>query len=369
MALAARPLPGVADTPADARIRPSWREFTGPGPRPAEPRRHLFAGLSSPLIVVFVVGVADAQNKDTSPDQARFWFFLLAAAGALTATALALDRNRPGLPGAGQIALSAMMSAVVFVRGLVTGEGLDAYAPDAFSGGYALLILLVGMFIWRGLGLLLRHASLRGVLPWLLPARLPFVPGLLPSIGLWQTILYLNEFHVDVEDVQIPAWDQFQFTPAPLAILSLWLIAPALLEWAQHLHFMVRERWIVYAGLVLVSAWFLLIGAWNFAYVPAVEAGFEVYSAVSEGREAPGGYRVSPESVCVRPLNNAAAVPVDGGVLDPDRPYLKVGDADGTAVLATTAEQPLKVRLSAVPLVPALFPPGARTCSAILGSH
>ncbi|WP_435218315.1 hypothetical protein [Streptomyces sp. bgisy034] len=118
----------------------------------------------------------------------------------------------------------------------------------------------------RGLVLLFRYTSLRGALPWLLPALLPFVPGLLPSVSLWQPTLYLNELSVDVEDVQIPARDQFDLALIVLGAMSLWLVAPALLGMAQHVHFMIRERWIGYAAFALLSAWCLLIGAWNFAW-------------------------------------------------------------------------------------------------------
>ncbi|MER5473070.1 hypothetical protein [Streptomyces sp. NPDC002685] len=363
LTLAAQPLPGIAATPADAQVRPSWRELSGQGHRPQGPRRHLLDGMSSSLVVLLLTGVAVAQNEHTSIDQARFWFFVLVGAGALALSTLMLRRNRPGLPTMGLLLALAVTGGGSFCLGMFTGQAFEAYAPDVFTGGYALLILLVGLFILRGLGLLLRHASLRSVLPWLLPALLPFIPGLLPSVGLWQAILYLNAFDVAVEDVQIPAWDQFQSALAVLAIMSLWLIAPALLGLAQHLHFMVRERWIVYAGLALVSTWFLLIGGWQFAYLPAVDAGFDAYNAISDGKDAPGGYGVEPEWVCVQPLVAADATAVDGGVLDPTRPYLKVGDADGIAVLASTAEQPLKIRLSTVRVIPIGTAPGNRTCT------
>ncbi|MGX1541317.1 hypothetical protein [Streptomyces adustus] len=101
-ALAARSLPGVASTPADARIRPSWLELGtengGPGPQSGTPRRRLFDGLGSPLVVVLLVGFAVAQNQHTSPAQVRFWFFLLFVGGALALAATALRRNRPDQP-------------------------------------------------------------------------------------------------------------------------------------------------------------------------------------------------------------------------------------------------------------------------------
>ncbi|MFB7334369.1 hypothetical protein ACFC00_22385 [Streptomyces adustus] len=45
------------------------------------------------------------------------------------------------------------------------------------------------------------------------------------------------------------------------------------------------------------------------------------------------------------------------------------GDADGTAVLASNAEEPLKVSLSSVRIVPVGFAPGTRTCTSIRGAQ
>ncbi|MFC8350030.1 hypothetical protein [Streptomyces sp. NPDC057280] len=363
LALARWPLPGTAATPADARVRPSWREASGLGRHPGGPRRHLLAGLSHCMIVLLAVGVAVTQNDHTSVAQARFWFFLLVALGAVTVAAIRLRRNRPGMPPAGLVLTLAVIGAGSFLTGANMGWAFEAYAPDVFSGGYALLILLTGLFILRGLSLLFRTAPLRSTLPWLLPALLPFIPGLVPSVGLWQTTLYLNELHVDVEDIQIPAWDQFQSTLAVLGAMSLWLLAPALLGLAQHLHLMIRERWMAYTAFALLSVWCLLIGAWQFAYLPAVNAGMEAANAASSETDAPGGFGVAPEWVCVLPIDAAEKVPADGGRLDPEQPYLKIGDADGTAVLASAAEQPLKIRLSAVRLIPIGEAPGSHTCT------
>ncbi|MCY0937448.1 hypothetical protein [Streptomyces sp. H34-S4] len=52
-----------------------------------------------------------------------------------------------------------------------------------------------------------------------------------------------------------------------------------------------------------------------------------------------------------------AQVPVDGGILDPVRPYLSLGDAGGTAVLWDPRDEAaLKVPLSALRLVPVEAP-------------
>jgi hypothetical protein len=362
LALAATPLPGTAAQPADAQVRLRWQELFGHGPGLGAPRKHLLAGMGYCSVVLVLLGVAVAQDDSTSVRQARFWAFVLTALAALAVAAGILRRNRPGLPlGALAVPLAAICTGS-FLTGLITGQGIAAYAPDIFSGGHALLILLAGLLVLRRLGLLFRHTSLRGGLPWLLPAVLPFIPGVLPSAGLWQATLYLNELNVDVEDVQIPAWDQFQSGLAVLGAMSLWLIAPALLGLAQHLHFMVRERWIGYAAFALLSAWGLLVGAWNFAYLPAVDAGFDASIAAAEGKAVPAGYGIDPVWVCILPVGSAQKVPVDGGTLDPALPYLKVGDADGTAVLVPIGKEPVKVRMASVRLVPIGTVPGFHTC-------
>ncbi|MEU5342712.1 hypothetical protein AB0H18_18040 [Streptomyces sp. NPDC020766] len=365
LSLSHSPLPGTAPPPADIQVRPSWAETGFAGPVAAASRPHLLKGLRYCLIILLAIGVAGTQSAETSPAQPRFWIFGVTGLGALAATALVLRHNRPDWPRRVRaLALVCACGGSLFF-GMLTGEALTAFAPDGFSGGYALLILLAALTTARCLALLLRHASLRAVLPWLLPALLPFLPGLFPSVGLWQPTLYLNELGVDVEDVEVSAWDQFQSVLAVLAAISLWLVAPALLGLAHHLHFMVRERWIGYAGFVLLSVWGMAIGAWQFAYLPAVDAGVAASHAVSEGDTAPPGYGVEPEWVCVIPVDTLKKTPVDGGILDPKEPYLEVGDADGTAVLISSEHSldPIRVPLSSVHLVALGTAPGSHACT------
>ncbi|SEE37079.1 hypothetical protein SAMN05428938_8034 [Streptomyces sp. KS_5] len=361
LALAARVLPGTVAPPADGQVRPTWREL-GLDSRPAPARRtHQFAGLRYCFIVLVALGVAIKQNDHTSPAQGRFWGFLVVGLATVAIAGVTLKHNRPDWHPLKVVAALFMPCFLGFGAGLFTGEALGGSAPDAFSGGDALLIMLTGLLVLRGLALLFHHAPLRAALPWLLPALLPFAPGLLPALGLWQPTLYLNEMNVDVEDVQIPAWNQFWSALAVLGAMSLWLIAPALLGLARHLHFMIRERWLGYAGFALLSAWCLVIGVWQFTYLPAVNAGSEAVTAALDGEDAPTGYGVDPEWVCVLPVGPLEKIPVDGGTLDPDQPYLKLGDADGTAVL-TASLAPLKVRVSSVRFIPLGMSPGSHTC-------
>ncbi|MBY8841216.1 hypothetical protein [Streptomyces sp. SP2-10] len=306
---------------------------------------------------MLVLGVTFVQNSHThhvGPSGPHFWPLATITVVVTVVVATLTVRNHRDFFFA--ILLGLGMCAAAGVCGALIGWPLAVVTPVDFVGIRAFVVLLLGLLTFLGLWLLFRQSSWRGSLPWLLPALLPFIPGLLPAVGLSLPTVYLGEFDVDVEDVQLSMLAELRSAFHVLAAISLWLIAPALLGLAKHLHLMVRDRWMSYAAFVLFSGWCLLIGAWQLAYVPAVSAGTvaEMAAAYGEGSLANyGAYGIQPEWVCVRPIVAPNKVPSTGGELDPAQPYVSLGDAEGIAVLWAPADhRALKVPLASLRLLP-----------------
>lgn len=76
--------------------------------------------------------------------------------------------------------------------------------------------------------------------------------------------------------------------------------------------------------------------------------------AAERGADPPAFFGVDPNWACVEPIGPVARIPGEGPRLDPARPYLSFGVADGNAVLwDAKAGESVKVPASKVRLVPA----------------
>ncbi|WP_371617327.1 hypothetical protein [Streptomyces sp. NBC_00454] len=354
-ALAGRALPGAQSAPPAVRVRRSMGTGRHPDRHPPSRRRgpmRQFGMLRFPVLLALVcgawIGVLWGQGVGA------WWPALPFLAVAAAAAAVVLRRVGPVLSGP-----FVTVAGVVLVGG-VAGVGANGVvtAPDAVTG-FRLVVIglgfgyLVGMGVW----LLVRQSSWRRTLPWLLPALLPLVAVLLPGLGLTLPAAYLDAFELDLEDVDVPAvWRMIGALRVAVA-LTLWLLAPALIGYAKHLHFLVRDRWMLYAVAAFLSLYCVAQGAWSLALEPAAASGSRAVAAAAGGRTPAFYYGIKPEWMCVLPVTDVAKVPVEGGSLDPARAYLLMGDSGGAAVLWDAwGRAALKVPLASVRLVPADAP-------------
>ncbi|MEV7420576.1 hypothetical protein [Streptomyces sp. NPDC089919] len=343
--LAARPLPGARPTPAGVDVRRSVKEAPlGFGGRRIARSLH-FAG-SLGLVLGAVGALAIARRPGSVPPELPGLLFL---AGVLVAGVGAALRGVVAGARARSVLLVVVCSGTPagVVAALVLGAAQPEIAARA-AGGLGLAYMVLG-----GLRLLVRQASWRAVVPWLLPALLPFVPGLLPALGLSLPTLYLDAFGVAPEDVEVGVVPELAASLRMLAAVSVWLCAPALLGVLEHCHLMVRARWVGYTLFALCSVYAVAVGAVA-SVQPAVQAGRTARAAAAAGRTPAPYYGVEPEWVCVKPVETLAKVPVQGGELVGGRAYLLLGDADGTAVLwDRVTKEAVKAPLASLRLVPA----------------
>ncbi|MGW1207573.1 hypothetical protein [Streptomyces cyaneofuscatus] len=280
---------------------------------------------------------------------AAWWVLGAVAVAALGPAAYWLTRIMPGKPGA------ALMSALGLGAGMAAvGTMIELSGePDGPSGALSLVVVAAGYAVFTGIRLLVRQWSWRVVAPWLLPAVLPLALGFFPSLGLGLHALYLDAFGLNLEDVEIPRlWQVIATVRLGLAV-NLWLVALAGLGYLQHLHWCVRDRWMGFTLLGFLAVVLLMSGVWNFGLQTAAHAGAGAVRAAASGKAVDAYFGISPQWVCVRPIGPVEDIHVDGGEFRPSRPYLKIGDASGTAVLWDPAEKSaLKMPMDKLRIIP-----------------
>ncbi|MFW3465610.1 hypothetical protein ACN24K_37885 [Streptomyces microflavus] len=285
---------------------------------------------------------------------AAWWVLGAVAVAALGSAAYWLTRIMPGEPGAALVSALGVGAVTVAVGTMIELSG----ESDGPSGALGLVFVAAGYAVFTGIRLLVRQWSWRVVAPWLLPAVLPLALGFFPSLGLGLHALYLDAFGLNLEDVEIPRlWQVIATVRLGLAI-NLWLIALAGLGYLQHLHWCVRDRWMGYTLLGFLAVVLLTSGVWNFGLQTAAHAGAGAVRAAASGEAVDGYFGISPQWVCVRPIGSVEDIHADGGEFRPSRPYLKIGDASGTAVLWDPAEKSaLKLPMDKLRIVPVDKPP------------
>ncbi|MEU3610058.1 hypothetical protein AB0E83_32165 [Streptomyces sp. NPDC035033] len=358
--LAARPLPG---TPAQ-RGEVAVRRSLGAAPTPASGTgdRRESARLLTRLLAFALLGfVLGARLMDVRLVQGRWsWASTVLLAAAAAGAAFVLGRSPRGAPGparapapgadTGSAAVGAVL--VVFAAGL--GAFTAWKAPDPGIGAPAILVLLLVAVVVNGLRLLVRQWSWQRVAPWLLPALIPLGFGLLPGVGTAVHVMYLDAFGVDLEDVEIPRAHQFLAMAKLTLCLSLWFLAPGLLGYMKHFHWHVRDRLFGNSVVLVVSIVLVVTGFLGAGLLAAARAGERAVAAAGAGRTPASYYGIEPEWVCLAPVGEPADVPVDGGVLDPARPYLKLGDSGGVVVVWDAGEKAaLKIPLERLRVAPA----------------
>ncbi|OEJ32427.1 hypothetical protein [Streptomyces subrutilus] len=354
-ALAGRALPGAPPAPNGSSVRRSM----GTGPRPAGqqvPRRRgparQFAMVRFPVLLALLCGAWTGALWGRGPG--AWWPVLPCLAVALAGAAVVLRRAAPALPASGVGA-----AAFALVAGVcVIAAHAVATAPDTATGfAFVAVGIGIGSMVGTGVWLLVRQSSWGRALPWLLPAALPLVVVLLPGFGLTLPAAYLDSFGVDLEDVEVPAAWRVIGALKVVAALALWLLAPAFIGYAKHLHYLVKDRWMAYTVAGFLLFYCTVASAWALALQPAAAAGARAVAAAAEGRTPPFYYGIKPEWMCVWTVADVDKVPVEGGRLARGSAYLLLGDAGGTAVLWDAREkQALKVPLAFLRLVPADAP-------------
>ncbi|MGW6535348.1 hypothetical protein ACWGBV_07560 [Streptomyces sp. NPDC055051] len=350
--LAATPLPGAPAPAAGVAVRrpsgaaPTSTPVSALGGRRAAAR--VMGGLLACAVLAMLLG---ARVMDVLLVQDRWsWpsLVLLPLIGWYAAVTASRD------PQGSSRAATATIAVGLVLFSSAAGAFLAREVPDRGVAAPVLMGVLTAVAVANGLRLLVRQWSWQRVAPWLLPALIPLAFGFLPGMGTALHVMYLDAFGVDLEDVQIPRAYQFMAMLKLTACLSLWFIAPSLLGYMQHFHWHVKDRLFGNLVVLVMSIVLVLLGFMGYGLLAAGTAGKKAATAAAAGRTPPGYYGIDPEWVCPAPVGALAEVPVDGGVLDPKRAYLKLGDSGGVVVLWDARERAgMKVPLEKLRLVPA----------------
>lgn len=348
--LAARPLPGAVPQPPRVAARRS-----GGAGQPASAafgtRRRSRQQLAWLLAFMAVWAWAGARIADLwTHGPGSWWGFAVIACGLVPAAVPVIRRGFPQASAEKAFAGAGVLGAIAV--GL--GVNVVRTEPGAGDGSQVITYLMAGFVVFNGIRLLVRQWSWRAVAPWLIPTLLPIAFGLVPSLGFGLHAFYLDAFGLNAEDVDVPRFWQLIASARFGAVMNLWLLALSALGYLQHLHWHVRDRWLVYVFLLGFTTVLFFQGTWGLGLGPASRTGKEAVAAAKTGRAPEPYFGITPQWVCAHPVGKVEAIPVDGGRFVPTRPYLKVGDAGGTAVLwDADREQALKVPMSKLRIVPA----------------
>ncbi|MGW4779436.1 hypothetical protein ACWEPA_22570 [Streptomyces filamentosus] len=347
--LATRPLPGTPARPAAVA-----RRAMGAAPTPSRrigSRRDSLRMMSRLLVFVLLGFLLGAHLADVLVSQDRWsWTSTAVLAGVAGCAAVAGWR----IPQDGSPFGTAAFAAFLVLLGAGGGGYVGRQVPDQGFAAPVLVALLAGAVVANGIRLLVRQWSWQRVAPWLLPALIPLAFGLLPGVGTALHVLYLDAFDVDLEDVEVPRAFQFMAMLKLTACLGLWFLAPSVLGYMKHFHWHVKDRMFGNFVVFLLSVLLVGMGFLGLGLLGAEIAGEKAAATAAAGRTPRGYYGIEPEWVCLAPVGKLAEVPVDGGVLEPKRPYLKLGDSGGVVVLWDAGEKAaLKVPLERLRLAPA----------------
>ncbi|MGB9998602.1 hypothetical protein ACPMJQ_29210 [Streptomyces pseudogriseolus] len=366
--LARRPLPGAAPLPAGVRVRP-----LDPSARAESHPRHVRIALlwriAAVSLVLYVggrlLGTGLRVHNVIDVPSGLLGAMLLIWGAGLSALLL---RDMVRLAGAagtsrGRIGVSVQAAALCGLCAWAISDGANS------SQDPSVLLLTAGAVAApRGLYLFISRSTWRTWVPWLLPALLPIVIMVLPGIGSMVFLAYLYPFGAEPGDVDIPPYWQLYAALRWSVVVLAFLQAPALYGYLRHLHAPVALR--RGTGLILavtVTGVALLIGA-RYVVLEPLRASTEAYKAALDDHTPATYYGISPEWVCVRPVEGMTPgeVPAQGGEFAPGRTYLKLGDSDGAVVLwwagaterrsktlSLSDDETLKLPLSKIRITPA----------------
>ncbi|MFD7256930.1 NnrS multi-domain protein [Streptomyces sp. NPDC059874] len=350
--LARMGLPGGAPARADLDVRMSprrgMREIELP--REDEFNRRLARMFGWLLAMAFTVGCFRQLHGPAR------WVFLAIGCGCLVRALVCATRffaSRGRLFGfAGGCAAAVLLLSLVWVR----GPGFGGWTPRAMLLDAAVAVTVVGIWL-----LVRQWTTWTEWLTATVPLAVTLVTGLVVASGSVLHGLYGDGLDLTPDELDVPGLWQVAAGAKLVSYLGVGLLGPALWGIAKHLHFPftrpgehlnVLTYVLLYVGVVVSLGGLALDNA-----ARAVEA---TKAAAEQRRQAPSYFGVKPDWMCVQPTVPVAELNAEGGLLDPARPYLFFGVADGMALLWNTdTDAPLKEPADEVRLVPTEEPAGA----------
>ncbi len=255
----------------------------------------------------------------------------------------------PGLFG-GAVAAGLFLCLVYGVLG-------SPWTPRQMLVTAAVTVTVVG--IW----LLMRQWTTWG--EWLtatVPLAVTLATGLVVASGSVLHGLYGDGLDLTPDELDVPGLWQVAAGAKLVSYLGVGLLGPALWGIAKHLHFPFTRPGEYLNVVVYVLLYVVVVASLaGLALDNAARAVTRTKEAAGQRRPAPSYFGVDPEWMCVQPTVPVAGLNAEGGLLDPARPYLFFGVADGMALLWNTdTDAPLKEPADQVRLVPSKEP--ARAC-------
>ncbi|MEU4149288.1 hypothetical protein [Streptomyces sp. NPDC026659] len=325
--VAVRPLDGM------------WKDPAGRWPEEKGERRAVRAA-----VWAFVPAVALAFA--THAIRASWWFWgVLAFVGVVGAARAGLrlfpDRRKSS-------AVVVLGTSVLFMVAALGPDG-DAWTPSGML--YTFLVLGVVAGLW----LLVRQWSWGEWVGWAVPLVITLVISTFVAAGSVLHALYADELGLSTGDLDVPPLWQFLASLKLVSMLAYVLVVPAWWGVARHRHHSYaapgdRTNVLLHTFVFVAS----LTVAAGFALDSASAAAHRTKAAAEHGTEPPPYFGVEPAWTCVRTTSALENVPGEGPELAPDRPYLLINVAGGTAVLwDQVTGEPVKIPANKAWLAPA----------------
>ncbi|MEV8548292.1 hypothetical protein AB0L04_00355 [Streptomyces glaucescens] len=335
---------------SEVAVRPldgMWRDSRRRWPEEEGERRAFLAvawALVTPVALVCAVHAGPAGR----------WLWGAGAAVGVAGAARAGRRLFPDGRVTGTVVVLAV--SAFFTAGGLGLAGSDGWTPsDAFT-----TLLVVGVV--SGLWLLVRQWTWGEWVTWAVPLVVTLLVSTFLAAGSVLHALYADALDLSSSDLDVPPVWQFLAALKLLSVLAYVLLVPAWWGVARHRHHFYatpgeRSNVILHALVFVV----ILTFTGGFALDSAGRAAQRTKAAAARGEEPPPYFGVEPSWTCVRTTTAPARIPGEGPALDPDRPYLLINVADGTAVLwDQITGEPLKLPANKAWLVPA--EPGGGGC-------
>jgi hypothetical protein len=250
-------------------------------------------------------------------------------------------------------ATGAAMAVVALGLLLVLGLGPLPAAGPGWTEQQVLVSAGI-VAVTAGLWLLVRQWSWGEWAVWVVPLVLSLAGSTFLAAGSVLHALYADGLSLAPDDLDVPPVWQVVSAAKLLTFLSPTLVLPAWWGFARHRHHGYAgtgEGFNVAVYVLLLIA--ILTGVFGLALHSAGQAVDRTIAAATRGEDAPPYFGVEPAWVCVEPAVPAALLSGEGPRLDPARPYLSFGVAQGTAVLWDgAAREPLKLTAAQVRLLP-----------------
>ncbi|MFE2349027.1 hypothetical protein [Kitasatospora cineracea] len=234
-------------------------------------------------------------------------------------------------------------------RGGIVAAGaialLSAFIGAVVPGRLRLLTLalLAIWFVGNGIRLLLRSSNWRTTAVWLLPALLPLLFVLLPTLGFSLHAYYMDAFGLNQEDVAVSAvWRAVADTKA-LVFMTGPLIAVAVFGYAWHLHIFRGPGWFPVALAIFSAAFYsaVLLFTQQVGH-PAAQAAERAKAEARSGRQPAQYFGIAPHRVCLRAVGEAGwetSQPIDS------HPYLQFpSNGDRVVLWDLVTGTPLSVK-------------------------